>query len=389
MGCGGRTASSMMAMTAHAPLDPAAVAAVIAPVERARTLPAAAYLDPRSSRGSGGGSSTTAGCASVAPPTCRRRVTSEPSPSGRPACCSCATAPVGSRCSRTRAACGHELLPCGADTTDRGTILCPYHGWAYASTAACATRRASVTTSRSARARPASCGCGARSTAEWTFVNVSGTAARCSTRWGTWPRSATYPLDDLVVGASHRYELRGQLEDRAGELPRVLPLPADPPRARADQPGRLRRRVRRSPGRLGRRHDGADRRSRHDVARRAQRRRCSRACGGRLEREIVYAGVFPNLLLSLHPDYVMTHRKEPVAQRTGRSSSASGSSPEVVARPDFDPSCAVDFWDLTNRQDWARSRACSRACRPAGCRGGSPSSRTTCGASPTSQPPGP
>ena len=23
-----------------------------------------------------------------------------------------------------------------------------------------------------------------------------------------------------------------------------------------------------------------------------------------------------------------------------------------MARPDFDPSDAVDFWDLTNRQDW-------------------------------------
>jgi Rieske 2Fe-2S family protein len=25
---------------------------------------------------------------------------------------------------------------------------------------------------------------------------------------------------------------------------------------------------------------------------------------------------------------------------------------EDVARPDFDPSDAADFWDLTNRQDW-------------------------------------
>jgi Rieske 2Fe-2S family protein len=26
--------------------------------------------------------------------------------------------------------------------------------------------------------------------------------------------------------------------------------------------------------------------------------------------------------------------------------------PAVMQRPDFDPSDAVDFWDLTNRQDW-------------------------------------
>jgi Rieske 2Fe-2S family protein len=31
---------------------------------------------------------------------------------------------------------------------------------------------------------------------------------------------------------------------------------------------------------------------------------------------------------------------------------------EDVARPDFDPSDAVDFWDLTNRQDW---RVCELA----------------------------
>ena len=26
--------------------------------------------------------------------------------------------------------------------------------------------------------------------------------------------------------------------------------------------------------------------------------------------------------------------------------------PETMARPDFDPSDAVDFWDTVNRQDW-------------------------------------
>ena len=27
--------------------------------------------------------------------------------------------------------------------------------------------------------------------------------------------------------------------------------------------------------------------------------------------------------------------------------------PAEMARPDFDPSDAVEFWDLVNRQDWA------------------------------------
>jgi Rieske 2Fe-2S family protein len=33
---------------------------------------------------------------------------------------------------------------------------------------------------------------------------------------------------------------------------------------------------------------------------------------------------------------------------------------DVVAKPDFDPSYAVDFWDLTNRQDWAACESVQR-----------------------------
>ena len=65
-----------------------------------------------------------------------------------------------------------------------------------------------------------------------------------------------------------------------------------------------------------------------------------------------YLVLWPNLLLSVLPDYVMTHQVWPLA--AGRSLVRcewlfpSG----TVARPDFDPSGVIDFWDLTNRQDW-------------------------------------
>jgi Rieske 2Fe-2S family protein len=72
-------------------------------------------------------------------------------------------------------------------------------------------------------------------------------------------------------------------------------------------------------------------------------------------RRIHYYIVYPNLLLSLHPDYVMTHVVWP--KGPGRSEIVNEFlfAPEEVAKPDFDPSDAVDFWDMTNRQDW---RAC-------------------------------
>jgi glycine betaine catabolism A len=71
------------------------------------------------------------------------------------------------------------------------------------------------------------------------------------------------------------------------------------------------------------------------------------------ERRIYYFLVWPNLLLSLHPDYLMTHQVWPVSPGQSRVICEWFFHPDTMARPDFDPSDAVDFWDLTNRQDWA------------------------------------
>jgi Rieske 2Fe-2S family protein len=67
---------------------------------------------------------------------------------------------------------------------------------------------------------------------------------------------------------------------------------------------------------------------------------------------VLYAGLVPNLLISAHPDYVMTHRLVPLsAGRTWIECSwyvpATGEGEEPI-----DPTYAVEFWDLTNKQDW-------------------------------------
>jgi Rieske 2Fe-2S family protein len=68
-----------------------------------------------------------------------------------------------------------------------------------------------------------------------------------------------------------------------------------------------------------------------------------------------YLALFPNLLVSAHPDYVMTHRLEPLTP--GETDVEC-----VWYFPDGagDPSYAVDFWDLTNRQDWAACESVQR-----------------------------
>ena len=69
---------------------------------------------------------------------------------------------------------------------------------------------------------------------------------------------------------------------------------------------------------------------------------------------VLYAGVLPNLLISAHPDYVMTHRMLPLAP--GRTwVECSWYLPDTGSEPPIDASYAVEFWDITNRQDW---RAC-------------------------------
>jgi Rieske 2Fe-2S family protein len=69
-------------------------------------------------------------------------------------------------------------------------------------------------------------------------------------------------------------------------------------------------------------------------------------------RSVYYYAVLPNLLLSLHPDYVMTHVLWP--RGPGRTEIVCEwlFHPETIGTADFDPDDAVAFWDMTNRQDW-------------------------------------
>jgi Rieske 2Fe-2S family protein len=70
-------------------------------------------------------------------------------------------------------------------------------------------------------------------------------------------------------------------------------------------------------------------------------------------RRVYYIVIWPNMLLSLHPDYVMTHQVWPIDAERSHVICEWLFEPQTMAEPSFDPSDAVDFWDLTNRQDWA------------------------------------
>lgn len=87
-------------------------------------------------------------------------------------------------------------------------------------------------------------------------------------------------------------------------------------------------------------------------------------------REVGYFGVFPNLLISPHPDYVLTHRIEPLAPDRSFVECEWLFPPEAFELDGFDPAYAVDFWDVTNREDWAACESLQRAAASRGHRAG-------------------
>lgn len=69
-------------------------------------------------------------------------------------------------------------------------------------------------------------------------------------------------------------------------------------------------------------------------------------------RRVYYYVLFPNLLLSLHPDYVMFHTVWPKSPTETQVVCEWLFDPQTMKEPDFNSNDAVEFWDKTNREDW-------------------------------------
>ena len=63
--------------------------------------------------------------------------------------------------------------------------------------------------------------------------------------------------------------------------------------------------------------------------------------------------LYPNLFLSLSRDYVVAVILQPVSANRTTMSCYFLFEPFEMAKSSFDPSDAISFWDLINRQDWA------------------------------------
>jgi glycine betaine catabolism A len=248
---------------------------------------------------------------------------------------------------------GSRLL-CGEGSL-RGAIRCPYHGWAYASDGTLIATPFIDSDEIPLEAKHLH----EVGVAEWggfLFLNCSRDphvrdAATLSTQLGPVPeRLARYPLADLRVARSIAYDVGANwkvlLENYnecyhcAGvhpELCRVVPAF----KARGGAGLDWERGIPHREGAFTFTSSGTtsrppfaglndDERTRH-------------------KGELIY----PNLMLSLSADHVAAFSLWPQAPDRTTVVCDFLFHQDEIRRPDFDPSDAVDFWDLVNRQDWA------------------------------------
>jgi Rieske 2Fe-2S family protein len=246
---------------------------------------------------------------------------------------------------------GHELLPDGGTSVKRA-VVCPYHAWSYDLSGALI---AAPGFRDVASFDPAAHGL-VRLPAEvwhgWLFVNALGSAAPLATHVGGLEGLvAPYAPERLVLGATHEYVVAANWKvvtenyHECYHCPLIHPelCEVSPPASGSnfDLPGVW------VGGTMDLR-EGADTMS-----------LSGRSDGVPIEgvdpRVVLYLGLLPNLLLSLHPDYVMTHRMTPLAPDRTQVECA-----WYFASADVDPAYAVDFWDTTNRQDWSACESVQR-----------------------------
>lgn len=68
--------------------------------------------------------------------------------------------------------------------------------------------------------------------------------------------------------------------------------------------------------------------------------------------QVFYYSIFPNMLLSMHPEYIMIHQLWPQSPERTLIICDWLFHPDAFDRKDFNPNDAIEFWDITNKQDW-------------------------------------
>jgi Rieske 2Fe-2S family protein len=343
-----------------APLDPAGVADSLRPFGESRMLPRAAYVDPavyewEQKHFFDGGWTCVGFAAEVANPGDQRAVRVglgsvllSRAEDGR-------LHAFANTC-RHR---GHELLPCGGSVQGK-SIVCPYHSWTYE-------LDGDLKTAKGFKGRPgfddSKWGLIELPVTDWhglIFVDGSGAASPMEPGLAELDELvAPYEPERLVIAGRHSYDAAANwkiLTENYHECyhcPMIHPelCRVSPPKSGENYPpsgpwvgGWMDLR----PGMDTMSLDGTS----LGIA--------LRGLDSTGLRTVIYVNIFPNVLLSLHPDYVMTHRLTPLAADRTLIECTWAFAPEALDEPSFDPGYAVEFWDITNRQDWGACESVQR-----------------------------
>lgn len=264
---------------------------------------------------------------------------------------------------------GHEVLPCG-ETANARVIKCPYHAWVYGLDGQ---NRAAPRFHDVPGFDRSEFPLIAARVAEWNgwaFVNASGDALPFTDHLGNLDALCRpYGIDRMFVGGAHEYVVEANWKIITENYHECYHCPSIHPELCVVTPTDSGEKYWPTGVWVGGSMDLKD------FAETMSLTGESRGVPipgleGRGLREIYYFGLFPNLLISLHPDYVMTHRFEPLDAGHSRIECQWLFPPEARGRADFDPSYAAEFWDITNREDWTACESVQRGVASRGYRQG-------------------
>jgi Rieske 2Fe-2S family protein len=254
---------------------------------------------------------------------------------------------------------GHELLGVGEQTTRR-TVLCPYHAWTYDLDGAL---RVAPGFRDHGDFRPAEHGLVELPLESWhgfLFVNGSGDAPPFAEHVGALDELvAPYQPERLLPLVTHEYDLACNWKVVLENYHECYHCPLIHPELCQVSPPASGDNFELDGAWVGGTMDLKDHAATMSLDGHSDGVPIPGLDGERL-RTVAYLGLFPNLLLSLHPDYLMTHLVEPLGPALSHVVCTWYFPPEATERPGFDPSYAVEFWDRTNRQDWAACESVQR-----------------------------
>jgi len=247
---------------------------------------------------------------------------------------------------------GHELIAAG-DASYKRSVICPYHAWTYdlsgALRAAPDFRNVDgfAPTEHSLSELPVERWHG------WVFVHaLHGTVPFAEYVGALEDVVAPYAPEQLVLGDRHSYEVAANWKvisenyHECYHCPLIHPelCQVSPPQSGENYDG--------MPGAwVGGWMDLRDGMATMSLT--------GEAAGAPIPgvglRRVGYVQLWPNLLISPHPDYLMVHRMVPLApNRTWVECSW------FVLEDGPDTARAVEFWDITNKQDWKACESVQR-----------------------------